>query len=574
MFEPNANKSKQNQDVITSSSSSSSSLNIVNVNDKADNGLMDDENNQNSTMIQVSGVVFDEMSSPSSLSFHSHSSKKAQQGNYKSSAVITNSVQQQQHQPFENIHNPSQGAFPKDGSAKHSNFNFVPSLLNNNDMSIDFVPPSLISKQKGNDKGMNFDLIQSVGNDNDINMNNNNNNKQFKQIWIPSKVISIKKSNDYSDSDDHKMDDIQQKQSIYNPWNSFSTEFDCSQVMLKICEILSNYSQDIEYKVNSDQYKIDGIIFMTDHNHVFFMISIYNKIQKFEQENNMNILNEKIGSKSQIEFVRKSGDSISFTRFCCDIKDIYFGDNGDNGDDGGPHYQSTIQQNPLLTPLKFINTLPNNDELNNNQSEEEILNELDTFNMDLNADNQYVADFMRMFCHSKLGKAIQEKHILNHEKIINTLIQISLNSMDICIVRGALIILISLIEKCQHIDICKQLLNEQNGPKLMYSIINILNNNDCDSLNDESGDVEIHEIKTGNKYIQFPMMIKKYAIRLLLKLTSFSNQINCFKNNQQFSKSFKNFQTQWIKQNDDKYHGFNHVIKQTMMTQIESTFLI
>lgn len=530
MFKANANKSKDNQDVVTSSQALQE-LNIMNMsmNDKVDKGLMDNDNNQNSAMIQVSGVVFDEISSPSSLSYHSHSSKKAKQGNYKSA-----SSQIQIQESFENIHNPSQGAFSKDG-----NSSFVPSLLSNPNN------PSLLSKKQN----INDNLIHSVENDENI---------QFKQIWIPTKVISIQQS-----KDDHKMDDMMMETNIQNPWSSFSVNFECAQVILKICQILSNYNQDIEYKVNCDQYKVDGIIFMTDHNHVFFMISIYN--------NSNNMVN-KFDSKSRIEFIRKSGDSLSFTRFCCDIKDIYLSSINRNEtsfgvNDNVNNDSRKLQQNPLLTPLKFIDALPNED-LNDFESEEKIMEELDAFNNDLNEDNEFVADFMRIFCNSKLGKIIKEKDVLNHEKIINTLIQNSLNSMNICIVRGALIILISLIEKCQQIDIYKHLLNQQNGPKLMYSIINILNNKDYDQLN-------VEQVINGNKYVKFPMMTKKYAIRLLSKLTSFSNQINCFKNNQQFIKSFTNFESEWIEQNNDKYHGFNDndCIDQNMLNQIKTTFL-
>ena len=125
---------------------------------------------------------------------------------------------------------------------------------------------------------------------------------------IKNNFNSRSKVNQYQD--DYKMNNMMQPRSIYNPWSSFSVNLENAQVMLKICQILSNYNEDIEYKVNSDQYKIDGIIFMTDHNHVFFMISIYKDKGDGNQENmnmnymnmnmNMNMsMNKKIGSKNQ-----------------------------------------------------------------------------------------------------------------------------------------------------------------------------------------------------------------------------------------------------------------------------------
>jgi len=313
---------------------------------------------------------------------------------------------------------------------------------------------------------------------------------------------------------------------------SFCVDQSRHEAMVKLCEILPLYARDIEYSVKHGL--IEGVVFMNDHHDVFFLISIREKADGKEA---MSPMNE--GPKSKITFVRKSGNCLSFAQFWGDIKRTYLRPrwkrNTQERSNGGwtaPRGSPPDLDASSLPPLPGR---PGADGMGT--MGQSAWTELEEFSADLNANDQYQADFMRIFCHSKLGRTVRERDILRHDKTVRALMDCAVNRWDIVVVRGALLILTAVIEKCTSWEAMRAFMR-RHGLRLMRIII--LN------LNSQS------------------VLMQKHAIRLLSALSTFSGNVDwdgVFKAfgdglsaKRELATSCRQFEARWKALGEDEYH--------------------
>merc|ERR1711933_597619 len=149
----------------------------------------------------------------------------------------------------------------------------------------------------------------------------------------------------------------------------------------------------------------------------------------------------------------------------------------------------------------------------------------------MNANNEFSKDYMRYFLDSKLRKDIKHSDILQHPQMMETVIR-SLCHTDICIARGALLILTSLVLECNQSEIMNVLLRK-NGINLMRAIVLVLNAK-C-------------------------ILLRKFAIDLLTKLCTFANGINWNRNEMiknQLLCAVKECESQWIELKKNEFYAF------------------
>jgi len=353
----------------------------------------------------------------------------------------------------------------------------------------------------------------------------------------------------------------------YNPLTSFTVEQTRNEVVSKLCEILSTYTRDIDFSVRGQAQsgggisgidRIEGVVFMNDHNEVFFMISVFNDGARRSETNWCG----RTAVKSKIEFVRKSGSSLSFAQFWGDIKRRYLNaiphsrkDEVESCDQTSSGWMAPMGSLPdldisALPPLEGGDHYPW--DRRDSVSVDSVWRELDEFSADLRSNDQFVADFIRIFCHSKLGKTIPTQKVLNHEKTICALIRCAMNQCDIRVARGSMIILTAVIEECNDWKVMAALM-ERNGMGLMRSII-------C-NLNSQS------------------VLIQKHAIRLLSALSTASRNVDWnavfkgfgdgFRAKTQLETSCRQFAARWNAQRMGKYYGMRDGIEQAMFENIE-----
>jgi len=231
--------------------------------------------------------------------------------------------------------------------------------------------------------------------------------------------------------------------------------------------ILSAYAQDIEFTVHPEHCRIEGVVFMVNHDAVFFIVSV------FEEKGPR--------PRSKIEFLRSSGSALSFSRFWGDLKALYLG-------------EDPIESAPYSEPLGVPNGRSGPDAVSG-QSARRALGELSA---SLSADDEFAADFLRIFSASKLGRTVRANEVLADEKTVGALIAAAMNPSDIRVARGAAAILTEAISECNEWPAMAALM-ERHGLKLMRSIISMLNSR--------------------------RVLIQKYAVRLLSALSTFSEDI-------------------------------------------------
>ena len=334
---------------------------------------------------------------------------------------------------------------------------------------------------------------------------------------------------------------------LCRPLTSFSVDQTRDEVMAKLTQILNQYADDIDFSVQNGT-RIDGVVFMADHNEVFFMISIFDDDPFGDDVDNhfgargprsSGYRSSGSRSRSTIEFIRKSGGSLPFARFWNDVRTLYLNATRPRSEwISLPQHYGDVDVSEL-PPL----------ELRDGQC---AVNELEEFCGNLRANDQFVADFIRIFCDCQLGKTVQEQEVLNHEKTICALIQCAMNQYDIRMARGAFLILTAVIEKCNEWKV-KMALIEHQGLELMRSII-------C-GLNSQS------------------VLVQKHAIRLLSALSTMSMNIDwngmfkSFGDGLDAKRSLKSSLRSSCRQFAARWNGMKHGIEQAMFERIEQTVL-
>merc|ERR1719410_782704 len=95
-----------------------------------------------------------------------------------------------------------------------------------------------------------------------------------------------------------------------NELNSYLVDnADCNQVLNVLNSILSNYNDDIDFKIDYDNKRIEGLVFISNYS-VFFMIYIWTQ-------------NKENKNETRFEFRRQSGDALASAKFWAQIKGLY-----------------------------------------------------------------------------------------------------------------------------------------------------------------------------------------------------------------------------------------------------------
>eukprot|EP01084_Bolivina_argentea_P005529 10411_1 len=92
-----------------------------------------------------------------------------------------------------------------------------------------------------------------------------------------------------------------------NELNSYLVDnSDCIQVLNKLNNILVHYNDDIDFKIDDKNNRIDGVVFMSNYHTVFFTFYIWSQDDQI-----------------RFEFRRQSGDALAAAKFWSDIQNLY-----------------------------------------------------------------------------------------------------------------------------------------------------------------------------------------------------------------------------------------------------------
>jgi len=254
-----------------------------------------------------------------------------------------------------------------------------------------------------------------------------------------------------------------------NELNSYLVDnADCNQVLNALNNILSNYNDDIDFKIDYDNKRIDGLVFISNYS-VFFIIYIWTQ-------------NKENKNETRFEFRRQSGDALASAKFWSQIKGLY---------------QQKIENKPMDIDdddkdnrFDFISLDLNLGQINmeNNNNGHLSKSELNQLKESLMNNDLYVVDELNYLYESMIENKNICYDILSDQHLMKQLINESLLNKDICVSRIVLIILEELA-KMQN----NNMMNNQHFK--LFNNINLLLN---------------HQRQ----------LIKKYTVRLLSSLSN------------------------------------------------------
>jgi len=255
-----------------------------------------------------------------------------------------------------------------------------------------------------------------------------------------------------------------------NELNSYLVDnADCNQVLNVLNSILSNYNDDIDFKIDYDNKRIEGLVFISNYS-VFFMIYIWTQ-------------NKENKNETRFEFRRQSGDALASAKFWAQIKGLY---------------RQKTESKPMDNDneFDFISLDLNLGQINieNNNNGHLSKSELNQLNESLINNDLFVVDELNYLYESLIENKNICYDILSDQHLMKQLINESLLNKDICVARIVLLILEELAKIKNH--------NMANNDHFqLFDNINLLLN---------------HQRQ----------LIKKYTIRLLSNLSNNSSKWN------------------------------------------------
>lgn len=272
-----------------------------------------------------------------------------------------------------------------------------------------------------------------------------------------------------------------------NDINSYLVDIDCIQVLNVLNNILSGYNDDIDFKIDYNNKKIDGLVFINNYS-LYFIIYVWAENDK----------------QSRVEFRRKSGDSLASAKFWGQLKCLFakqqnYKQQMDTDNDDEEDYDVADEGQQLLSkePLDFISLdvslgIPMN--IDNEQNGGHMTkSELNQLTQSLQENEIYVVDELNYLYESMLENKNICFDILSYKPLMKELINESLLNRDINVSRTALFILDHISQQIKDHNITN------DAEFQLFNNINLLLN---------------HETR----------LLKKYTIRLLANLSNKADQ--------------------------------------------------
>jgi len=274
---------------------------------------------------------------------------------------------------------------------------------------------------------------------------------------------------------------LQMTPQYYNELTSIVVDETPRQVLDKMSTILSKYSNDIDFKVDTTNFSIIGQVFV--HNlAVFFKITVWDEGK----------------DRTRFECRRTKGDTVAFTEFWNKLEEaLYqqFGNPigfGQGQDANAQEADEEFGALPPLAPLDYNLTLDlgdlESDDANNDKDEATGLTpkHLGDF-----VDDMKQSDPSVVYTIAMLIDALQTSTasmLLNNAAFLQCIIESVLTHRDTALVRGALVMLAKLCDDCESGA------DTLIGYRVLDQVIPLLN----------------HDLD----------LIRKHAVRLLGKLTA------------------------------------------------------
>jgi len=262
-----------------------------------------------------------------------------------------------------------------------------------------------------------------------------------------------------------------------NDINSYLVDIDCIQILNVLNNILSQYNDDIDFKIDYDNKKIDGLVFINNYS-LFFVIYVWAQNNK----------------QSRFEFRKQSGDSLASAKFWAQLKGLFAKQINKKQE---MMMDIDDEQEGHQEPLEFISLdlslgIPINidNEQNNGHLTKSELNQL---TQSLIENEIYIVDELNYLYQSMLENKNICFDILSYKPLIKQLINNSLLNKDINVSRTALFILDHISQQIKDHNITN------DKELLLFDNINLL-------LNHQTS------------------LIKKYTIRLLANLSNTENE--------------------------------------------------
>jgi len=228
---------------------------------------------------------------------------------------------------------------------------------------------------------------------------------------------------------------------FYNELTSIVVDESPKQVLDKMSSILNQYSNDIDFEVDSTNFSIMGQVFV--HN-----LAVYFKITVWDEGKN----------RTRFEFRRTKGDTVAFTEFWNKLEEelyqqfgnpVGFG-HGQNAIAPEEDFDADFGALPPLAPLDY--NLTNIDLDNASNDEEEATGGLTPKHLGEFVNDMKESDPSVVYTIAMLIDALQTSTasmLLNNGAFLQCIIESVLTHRDTALVRGALVMLAKLCEDCE-----------------------------------------------------------------------------------------------------------------------------
>lgn len=321
---------------------------------------------------------------------------------------------------------------------------------------------------------------------------------------------------------------LQPTPAFYNRMTSIVVDESPKQVLDKMANILSGYTNDIDFVVNETAFNICGTVFVRN-------LAVIFKISVWDHGSN----------RTLFECRRTKGDTVAFTEFWNNMEqELYrqFGNPTGFGQDGDEEEEEDDMglQFGALPPLDYNLTLDLGDLEEDNQDDNEPTG-LTPKHLGDFVDDMKHSDPSVVYSIAMLIDALQASTaamMVENAAFLQCVIQSALTHQDTALVRGALVMLEKLCEDCESGA------DTLMGYKVLNYVIPLLN----------------HEVQ----------LIRKYAVRLLGKLCAAKSWTLENQKLRQFAKiSVNKCRTKW----QDAQFATNDFIETKMFDDINNKLI-
>lgn len=231
---------------------------------------------------------------------------------------------------------------------------------------------------------------------------------------------------------------LQPTPAMYSELTSMVVDESPEEVLSKMTTLLNNFSHDIDFSIDAQNFEIHGTVFVK-HFAVFFKISIWSESDSSD--------------RTRFECRRQSGDTFGFSEFWEQIEEQLYqnltnarGARSDNGDElsglgGLPPLDYNLEGLPPLD-MSLLDGADGGDGGDEDEKSSGMTpKDLDDFVFDMKAWDSSVVYSIAVLLDAFQAQGHLVQMVLNHAAFLKCILESALSHQDTALVRGALITL-------------------------------------------------------------------------------------------------------------------------------------